>query len=160
MNSGLELKCTSKCLGIFPKSQEGGIGFRIWVKRINNQQLLILLDLCVVWCGSVKCSFSVCSVISLFSCLVVNSCIRNMLEFPEFLHLTGRFLNQSDCRTFQISVLKKQAILNMYLDIIEGLDILGTNVFVWLWSTQECPQLCLDESNSKILETPITQEKF
>ena len=53
-----------------------------------------------------------------------------MLEFPEFLHLTGRFLNQSDCRTFQISVLKKQAILNMYLDIIEGLDIPGTNQLI------------------------------
>ena len=112
-------------------------GERYWFQDLgqnslfsNSQHVLILLDLCVVWCGSVKCSFSVCSVISLFSCLVVNSCIRNMLEFPEFLHLTGRFLNQSDCRTFQISVLKKQAILNMYLDIIEGLDIPGTNQLI------------------------------
>ena len=135
MNSGLELKCTSKCLGIFPKSQEGGIGFRIWVKRINNQQLLILLDLCVVWCGSVKCSFSVCSVISLFSCLAVNSYIGNMLDCPKLLHAARSFLNQSDCRTFQASMFKKQAILNMYLDIIEGLDILGTNELIkcfWL----------------------------
>ena len=98
--------------------------------------------------------------LSLFSCLAVNNCIGNMLDFPEISHATRSFLNQSDCRTFRTSILKKQAILNMYLDIIEGLDILGTNVFVWLWSTQECPQLCLDESNSKILETPITQEKF
>ena len=81
-----------------------------------------------------------------------------MLDFPEFLHLARNFLNQSNCRTFQSSILKKQAILNMYLDIIEGLDIPGTNA--WLWSTQEFPQLCLDQSNSKILETPITQEKF
>ena len=160
MNSGLQLKCISKCLGIFPKNQEGDIDFRNWVKRVNNQHLLILLNLCVVWCGSVKCSFSVCSVISLFSCLAVNNCIGNMLDFPEVLHAARSFLNQSDCRTFQTSILKKQAILNMYLDIIEGLDILGTNVFAWLWSTQECPQLCLDQSNSKILETPITQEKF
>ena len=160
MNSGLQLKCISKCLGIFPKNQEGDIDFRNWVKRVNNQHLLILLNLCVVWCGSVKCSFSVCSVISLFSCLAVNNCIGNMLDFPEISHATRSFLNQSDCRTFRTSILKKQAILNMYLDIIEGLDILGTNVFAWLWSTQECPQLCLDQSNSKILETPITQEKF
>ena len=96
----------------------------------NNQHVLILLDLCVVWCGSVKCSFSVCSVISLFSCLAVNNCIGNMLDFPEVLHAARSFLNQSDCRTFQTSILKKQAILNMYLDIIEGLDILGTNELI------------------------------
>ena len=127
MNSGLQLKCISKCLGIFPKNQEGDIDFRNWVKRVNNQHLLILLNLCVVWCGSVKCSFSVCSVICLFSCLAVNNCIGNMLDFPEFLHLARRFFNQSDCRTFQSSILKRQAILNMYLDIIEGIEILGTN---------------------------------
>ena len=28
---------------------------------INNQHVLILLNLCVVWCCSVKCPFSVCS---------------------------------------------------------------------------------------------------
>ena len=50
-----------------------------------------------------------------------------MLDFPEFLHSAKIFLNQSDCRAFQTSVLKKQAILNMYLDIIEGPDMLGTN---------------------------------
>ena len=66
-------------------------------------------------------------IISLFSCLAVNNCIGNMLDFPEFLHLGRSFLNQSACRTFQTSILKKQAILNMYLDIIKGLDILGTN---------------------------------
>ena len=110
----------------FSKNQEGGISFRIWIKRINNQHL-ILLDLCVVLCGSLKCSFSVCSVVSLFSCLAVNNCIGNILDFPEFLHLGRSFLNQSACGTFQTSILKKQAILNMYLDIIEGLDILGTN---------------------------------
>ena len=92
--------------------------------------MLILLDLCVVWSGFVKCSFSVCSVISLFSCLAVNNCIGNMLDFPEILHVARSFLNQSDCRTFQTSLLKKQAILTIYLDIIEGLDILGTNELI------------------------------
>ena len=130
MNLGLELKCTSKCLGIFPKKSGGGYRFQgLSQKRlfINNQHLLILLELFLVWCGSVKCSFSVCSVISLFSCLAVNNCIANMLDFPEFLHSARSFLNQSDCRAFQTSVLKKQAILNIYLDIIEGPDMLGTN---------------------------------
>ena len=56
-----------------------------------------------------------------------------MVDFPEFLHLARSFLNQSDCRTFQTSILKKQAILNMYLDIIEGLDFLGTNECVFAW---------------------------
>ena len=147
----------------FSKNQEGGISFRIWVKRINNQHL-ILLDLCVVFCGSLKCSFSVCSVISLFSCLAVNNCIANMLDFPEFLHSARIFLYQLDCWAFQGSVFKKQAILNIYLDIIEGQifqePMNQLSVFPWLWSTQECHQLCLDQLNSKILETPITQEKF
>ena len=112
-------------------------GERYWFQDLgqnslfsNSQHVLILLDLCVVWCGSVKCSFSVCSVISLFSCLAVNNCIGNMLDFPKILHVARSFLNQSDCRTFQTSILKKQAILNMYLDIIEGLDILGTNELI------------------------------
>ena len=94
-------------------------GERYWFQDLgqnslfsNSQHVLILLDLCVVWCGSVKCSFSVCSVISLFSCLAVNNCIGNMLDFPEVLHAARSFLNQSDCRTFQTSILKKQATLN------------------------------------------------
>ena len=68
--------------------------------------------------------------LSLFSCLAVNNCIGNMLDFPEVLHAARSFLNQSDCRTFQTSILKKQAILNRYLDIIEGLDVLGTNELI------------------------------
>ena len=114
----------------FPKKSGGRYRFQgLGQKRlfINNQYLLILLELFLVWCGSVKCSLSVWSVISLFSCLAVNNCIANMLDFPEFLHSARRFLNQSDCRAFQTSVLKKQAILNIYLDIIEGPDMLGTN---------------------------------
>ena len=134
------VKMSIKMFRNFPKKSGGGIGFRIWVKRINSQHLLILLNLCVVWCGSVKHSFSVCSVISSFSCLAVNNCIGNMLDFPEFWHLARSFVNQSDCRTFQTSILKKQAILNMYLDIIEGLDILGTN--------ESIKRLCLVMVNS------------
>ena len=113
----------------FPKKSGGRYWFQdLGQKRlfIYNQHLPILLDLCVVLCGSVKCSFTVYSVI-FFSCQTVNNCIGNMLDFPEFLHLARNFLNQSNCRTFQTSILKKQAILNMYLDIIEGLDILGIN---------------------------------
>ena len=68
--------------------------------------------------------------LSLFSCLAVNNCIGNMLDFPEILHVARSFLNQSDCRIFQTSILGKQAILNMYLDIIEGLDILGSNELI------------------------------
>ena len=166
-NSRLKLKCTSKCLGIFPKNQGGGIGFQDWGQNSlfsNNQHLLILLDLCIAWCGSVKCSFSVCSVISLYSCLTVNNCIGNILGFPEFLHINRSFLSQSNCRTFQTSILKKQAILNMYLDIIKGLEILVTNelinCFCLVMVNSGVLRLCLDQSNSKILETPITQEKF
>ena len=167
MNSGLELQCTLKCLGTFPKKSGGRYRFQgLGQKRlfINNQRLLILLDLFLVWWGSVKCSFSVCWVISLFSCLAVINCTANMLDFPEFLHSARSFLYQLDCWAFQGSVFKKQAILNIYLDIIEGQifyePMNQLSVFPWLWSTQECHQLCLDQLNSKILETPITQEKF
>ena len=66
-----------------------------------DQHVLILLELCVVWCYSVKCPFSVCSVIFLFSCLAVSNCIGNMFDFPEILHVARSVLDQSDCRTFQ-----------------------------------------------------------
>ena len=108
----------------------------------------------------------VCSIV--WFCEMFLFCLFSHLFFPVWLWTTALEI----CQIFlnfciwleifsinQTSILKKQAILNMYLDIIEGLDILGTNVFAWLWSTQECPQLYLDQSNSKILETPITQEK-
>ena len=127
---GARVKMHIKMFRNFPKKSEGRFWFQdLGQKRffINNQHLLILLDLCVVWCGSVKCSFSVCLAISLFSCLAVNNCIWNMLDFPEFLYLARSSLNLLDCRTFQTSILKKQAILTMYVDIMEGLNILGTN---------------------------------
>ena len=116
-------------------------GGRYWFQDLgqnslfsNSRHVVILLDLCVVWCGSVKCPFSVCSVIFLFSCLAVNNCIGNMLDFREVLHVARSFLNQSDSRTFQTLILKKQAILNMYLDIIKALDILGANELIKCFS--------------------------
>ena len=109
-----------------------------------------------------KCLFSVCPVIYLFFCLAVNNYIQNMLGFSEFLYVGRCFLNQSDRRTFEKSVLMKQAILNMYLDIIIWLDILIANklsqcfCLVMVRHTQPC----LNQSDSKILEIPVTQEKF
>ena len=104
------------------------------VSGFGSKQPLQQQSTCAYFIGPV-CSMvwfcemflSVCLVISLFSCLTVNNCIGNMLDCPKILHVARSFLNQSDCRTFQASMFKKQAILNMYLDIIEGLDILGTN---------------------------------
>ena len=46
------------------------------------------------------------------------------------MHLARRFLNKLDCRTFQTSILKKQAIWNIYLEFLEGLDILETNELI------------------------------
>ena len=57
-----------------------------------------------------------------------------MLDFREVLHVARSFLNQSDSRTFQTLILKKQAILNMYLDIIKALDILGANELIKCFS--------------------------
>ena len=54
--------------------------------------------------------------------ILLSSC--EQLDFSEILHVVKGFLNQSDCRTFQTSILKKQVILNMYQGIIMALDIL------------------------------------
>ena len=43
----------------------------------------------------------------------------------------------------------------MYVDIIDGLDILGTNKLFLLGMVWH-GQLCLEQLDSKILETPIT----
>ena len=129
---------------MFPKNQGGGISFRLQkqpqsLKTASSATVNTCLFYwtCVKYGSSVKCLLSVCSVISLFSCLAVNNCIEILLDFSAFFHVTRSFLYQSDCRTFQTSIFKKQAILNMYLDIIEGIDILGTNKLIvsgWLWS--------------------------
>ena len=92
----------------FPKKSGGRYWFQdLGQKRlfIYNQHLPILLDLCVVLCGSVKCSFSVYSVI-FSSCQTVNNCIGNMSDFPEFLHLARNFLNQSNFHTQETSYIK------------------------------------------------------
>ena len=85
-----------------------------------------------------------------------------MSDFSEFLRVTGTFLNQADCRTFQTSIFKKHVILNMYLDIILWLDILRANELIKCFGLVivRYSQICLDQWNSKILETSVTKEKF
>ena len=76
----------------------------------------------------------VCSIV--WFCEMFLFCLFSHLFFPVWLWTTALEI----CQIFlnfciwleifsinQTSILKKQAILNMYLDIIEGLDILGTN---------------------------------
>ena len=56
----------------------------------------------------------------------------------------------------------KQAILNMYLDIIMWHEILRANELINCVSLVMVrhTQLCLNQLDSKILEIPATQEKF
>ena len=121
----------SKCLEIFPKNQGGDICVRLQFKTASSAAVSTCLFYwtCVKYVSSVKCLLSVCSAISLFSCLDVNNCIEILLDFLAFLHVARSFLYQSDCMTFQTSLLKKQAILNLYLEITitQWLDILGAN---------------------------------
>ena len=107
----------------------GGISVRLWVKAASSATVNTCLFYwtCVKYGSSMKCLLSVCSVISLFSCLAVNNCIEILLDFSAFLHVARSFLYQSDCETFQTSLLKKQAILNLYLGIIQWPDILGAS---------------------------------
>ena len=119
---------------MFSKNQGGGISVRLQkqpqsLKTASSATVNTCLFYwtCVKYGSSMKCLLSVCSVISLFSCLAVNNCIEILLDFYAFLHVARSFLYQSDCRTFQTSLLKKEAILNLYLDIIQCLDILGAN---------------------------------
>ena len=91
-----------------------------------------------------------------------NQCIENMLDISESLHVARGFLTQSDCRTFENSMLIKQAILNIYLDINIRLDNLGTNKLnksFYLVMVRHT-HLCLNQIDSKILEIPLTQENF
>ena len=90
----------------------------------------------------------------------MNNCIEILLDFSAFFHVTRSFLYQSDCRTFQTSILKKQAILN--LDIIQRLNILGASELIKYFCLVMVrhTQFFLDQPDSKILETPITQKKF
>ena len=125
----------------------------------NNQHLLGLLDLCVVWWFGEMFVFCLSSLLYVFlpSCEQRHS--KYMLDFSEFLHVARCFLNQSDCRTFENPMLTKQAILNMYLDIIMWLDILRTHELI------KClclvlvrhTQLCLNQLDFNILEIPATQ---
>ena len=85
-----------------------------------------------------------------------------MLDFSEFLHVATGFLKQSDCRTFENAVLMKQAILNMYLDIIMWLDNVIANKLIKCFCLVMVrhTQVCLNQSDLKILEVPATQEKL
>ena len=148
----------------FSKKSGRRVILRLWVKTASSATVNACLFYwtCVKYGSSVKCLLSVCSVISLFSCLAVNNCIEILLDFSAFFHVTRSFLYQSDCRTFQTSILKKQAILSLNLDIIQWLDILGTRELIkyFYLVLARLTQFFLDQSDSKILETPITQEKF
>ena len=81
-----------------------------------------------------------------------------MFYFSEFLHMTRGVLNQSDCRTFENSMLMKQAISNMYLDIILWLEILRANKLIKCFCLimVRHTQLCLNQSDSKIIEISAT----
>ena len=88
-----------------------------------------------------------------FLCLAVNNCIEILFDFSAFFHVTRSFLYQSDCRTFQTSILKKQSILNLNQDIIQWLDILGASQLIkyfCLVMARYTP-FFLDQSDSKIL---------
>ena len=85
-----------------------------------------------------------------------------MLDFSEFLHVATGFLNQSDCKTFENSLLLKQAILNMYLDIIMRLDILRAKELIKCFCLVMArhTQLRLNQSDSRIIEIPATKKMF
>ena len=124
LNSGLELKKCKLCFKMFrnfSKKSGGRHLCRLWVKTASSATVNTCLFYWthVKYGSSVKCLLSVFSVIFLFSCLAVNNCIEILLDFSAFLHVARSFLYQSDCSTFQTSLLKKQAILNLYLDIIQ-----------------------------------------
>ena len=132
LNSGLELKKCKLCFKMFrnfSKKSRRRVSVRLWVKTAFSATVNACLFYwtCVKYGSSVKRLLSVCSVISLFSCLAMNNCIEILLDFSAFLHVARSFLYQSDCRTFQTSLLNKQAILNLNLGIIQWLDILGAN---------------------------------
>ena len=92
----------------------------------------------------------------------MNNCNEILLDFSAFFRVTIGFLYQSDCRTFQTSILKEQAILSLKLDIIQRLDILGASElmkYFYLVMARHT-QFIFKQPDSKFLETPITQEKF
>ena len=128
----------------------------------KNQTLLVLLDLCVKWWSCEKFVFCLSSLLSVFLYGCEKLHWKYILDFSEFLYVVRGFLNQSDCRIFKNSILLKQAILNMYLDIIMWLEILRACKLIKCFSLamSRHTQLCLNQSDSKILEISATQEKF
>ena len=86
--------------------------------------------------------------------MAVNNYIEILLDVSAFFHVTRSFLYQSDCRTFQTSILKKQAILSLNLDIIQWLDILGASELIkyFYLVVARHTQFFLHQSDSKILK--------
>ena len=147
----------------FQKKQMGGNSVRVWIKTASSAAINTCLFYWIcVYGGSVKCLFSSCPVFSLFFCLAVNNCIGNI--FYIFLNscmwLEVFLTNQT--AGLKNSILMKQAISNMYLDIIMWLDILRANKLikcVCLVMVRHS-QLCLNQSDSKIIEILATQDRF
>ena len=105
--------------------------------------------------------FFVCPVISLTSCLAVMNYIGNLCQFLLYfcMYLEVSWANQ--IQDFSNSR-NGWGILNLYLVIIMSLHILRTNKLIkgFCLVLVRYIQLSLDQSNPKILEIPITQEKL
>ena len=127
----------------------------------NSQHLLVSLDLCVWWFCEMFV-FCLSSLLSVFLPGCEELHWKCMLDFSEFLLVARGILNQSDCRTFENSMLIKQGILSMYLDIITWLDILRANELIKCFCLVMVrhTQLYLNQLDSKIIEIAATQDKF
>ena len=69
------------------------------------------------------------------------------------LHVARNFLSQSDSGPFK---LKQVLVIIMWLDILKTNELIKRFCLVLVRHVQ----ISLDQSNSTILETPITQEKL
>ena len=85
---------------------------------------------------------------------------KYMLDFSELLNVVTGFLKQSDCSNFENSVLMRQALINMYVDIIMQLEILTDQIKSFCLIMVRHAQLCLNQLDSKIIEVPANDKKF
>ena len=151
----------STCLWILPKNWRiggggggGGISVRVWVKTASSapacftgpaRSMMVLWNVCFL---SIESSH--------FSPVRLNNYIGN-IYFSEVFHADRSFLNQSDCKTFQTSVLKKQLsyikhgprhyCVTRHYRVIQCFCLFMVSHV----------HLCIDQSESNILEYPITQ---
>ena len=97
-----------------------------------------------------------------FSAWLWTTTLEIYVRFFWTLHVVTYFLKQSDCSTFENWMFMRQDLLNFYVDIIMWLDILTTNELIKCFRLVMVrhTQLCLKQSNSKIIEILATQEKF